>query len=165
MPAAMGCVTVLLLGWYVLLNLGMTTSEGDRRLHHAQNELAETIRRVTPADAVIAWYYGGYFHLLTDPKIVRTLLVENPIDSLYPADRKLRHMGLTSSPGQAQAYRQLLEDGFETYRKDAAVTHVVELVGDRGFGAVFHSFLKDRGYRRSLVAEVGPYRIHSLGPP
>ena len=69
MPAAMRCVTLLLLGWYMLLNLGMATSEGDRRVHNAQNELAETIRRVTPANAVIAWYYGGYFHLLEQPRI------------------------------------------------------------------------------------------------
>ena len=165
MPTAMVCVTLILLGWHMDRNLGMATSEGDRRSQIARNELAETIRQVTPANAVITWYSGGYFHLMTDRKIVRAILVGNPIESFYPADRRFRDMGLVPSSGQVRAYRQLLEDGFETYRKNAAVTHVIERVGDRSYGSLLHSFLKERGYRRSLVAEVGPYRIHSLGPP
>lgn len=161
-PVIVLCVPALLLAYYLALNVGMSRSPHGVEAERAQLFLADTIRRHTPADAVIGWYNGGYFHLATGRKIVPTLLVGDPVHSFYPPDRRFSRCGLGVVPGQARAYVELLEDRFEDYRRAAGITHVVELIGDRGFGSVFHQFLKRRGYVLRLVIEEGPIRLHRL---
>jgi len=128
----------------------------------AANEL---VSERTPGHAVVAARYGGARFLATGRRFVPLTPNENPVELIYPSDRRWSGFGWTVEEGQVRAWWSVLNEQTMKYYRRSGTTHVLADADASGQAALYRRFRESRGGRFVLAGRAGAVELYELRLP